>query len=40
MSSIIMYVVEKNQHGIDRAEQGSVLDQKEVERKFQQWTAE
>jgi len=34
-----LYVVEKIQHGIDRAEQEGMLGQKEVERKFQQWTS-
>ena len=34
-----LYVVEKIQNGIDRAEQEGTLDQNEVERKFQQWTA-
>lgn len=30
-----LYVVEKIQHGIDRAEGEGTLEQKEVERKFQ-----
>lgn len=34
-----LYVVEKIQHGINRAEQEGALDQNEVERKFQQWTS-
>ena len=34
-----LYVVEKIQHGIDRAEQEGTLNQAEVERKFQQWTS-
>lgn len=34
-----LYVVEKIQHGISRAEQEGTLDQNEAERKFQQWTS-
>ncbi|MCF6255915.1 MAG: hypothetical protein L3K25_06385 [Gammaproteobacteria bacterium] len=34
-----LYVVEKIQQGINRAEQEGTLDQNEVERKFQQWTS-
>ena len=34
-----LYVVEKIQHGISRAEKEGSLSQDEVERKFQQWTS-
>ena len=34
-----LYVVEKIHKGINRAEQEGTLDQKEMERKFQQWTS-
>jgi hypothetical protein len=34
-----LYVVEKIQHGINRAEKEGSLSQDEVERKFQQWTS-
>jgi hypothetical protein len=34
-----LYVVEKIQHGIDRAEQEGSRGQGEVEREFQQWTS-
>jgi len=33
-----LYVVEKIQNGINRADQEGTVDQQEVERKFQQWT--
>ena len=34
-----LYVVEKIQHGIERAEKEGSLSQKEVETKFQQWAS-
>ena len=35
-----LYVAEKIQRGIDRAEKEGVLDQDEVEREFSKWISE
>jgi len=35
-----LYVVEKIQRGIERAEKEGILTQDEVERKFSKWTLE
>ncbi len=34
-----LYVVEKTQRGIERAEKEGTLSQDEVERKFSKWTS-
>ena len=35
----LLYVIEKVQRGIERAEKEGVIEQEEIERKFSKWTS-